>query len=110
MCNGTLANAINKVHAKYSLERLLTLRCTRIFWYIGLLGSPGPEVIFFFSCSTQLSMKFFMLINVKMSTNIGILTFMNRKNRILGLSVPKKADFLDIFYTYEHLKFHSQLN
>ena len=36
---------------------------------------PGLEVIKLFSCSTQLSMNFFLLINVKMS----------RKNSILGL-------------------------
>ena len=40
---------------------------------------------FFFSCSTQLSMKFFLLINVKM------LTFMSGKNSILGLSEPEKC-------------------
>ena len=39
----------------------------------------GPEVIKHFSCSTQLSMQFFLLINVKMPTIVGILTFMNRK-------------------------------
>ena len=38
----------------------------------------GPEVInLFFSCSTQLSMKFFLLINIKMPTIVGILTFMS---------------------------------
>ena len=35
---------------------------------------------------------------------------MSRKNSILGLFEPKKAEFLDIFYTYEHLKFHAQLS
>ena len=45
----------------------------------------GPKVIKLFSCSTQLSMKFFLPINVKMPTIVGILTFMNRKNSILGL-------------------------
>ena len=38
-----------------------------------------PAVIKQFSCSTQLSMKLFLLINVKMPTNVGILTFMSRK-------------------------------
>ena len=58
----------------------------------------GPEVIKVFSCSTQMSMKFCLLINVKMPTNVGILTLMSRKNSILGLSEPKKnAKFLDIF-------------
>ena len=42
-------------------------------------------------------MKFFLLINVKMPTIVGILTFMSGKNSILGLSEPKKAEFLDIF-------------
>ena len=32
---------------------------------------------------------FFLLINVKMPTIIGILTFMSGKNSILGLSEPK---------------------
>ena len=54
-------------------------------------GKPGPEVIKLFSCSTQLSTKFFPLINVKMPTTVGILTFMSRKNSILGLSEPEKS-------------------
>ena len=51
----------------------------------------GPKVIKLFSCSTQLSMKFFLLINVKMPTIVGILTFMNMKNSILGLSESEKS-------------------
>ena len=43
-----------------------------------------------FSCSIQLSMKFFLLINVKMPTIVGILTFMSRTNSILDLSEPEK--------------------
>ena len=42
-------------------------------------------------------MIFFLLINVKMTTNVGILTFNERKNSILDLPEPKKAEFLDIF-------------
>ena len=61
-----------------------------------------------FPCSTQLSMKFVLLINVKMSTVVGILTFMSRKNSILGLSEPEKMLNFLIFHTYEHLKFHAQ--
>ena len=41
------------------------------------------------SCSTQLSMKFFLLIKVKMPTTA--LKFKNRKNKILGLSEPEKS-------------------
>ena len=57
----------------------------------------GPEVIKLFSFSTQMSMKFFLLINVNIPTIVGILTFMSEKNSILGLSEPKKVEFLDIF-------------
>ena len=39
----------------------------------------GPEVLNFFPCSTQLSMIFFLLVNVKMPTIVGILTFMSGK-------------------------------
>ena len=57
-----------------------------------VVGSrSGPEVIKLFSCSTQLSMKFFLLINVKMPTIVGILTFMSRKNSLLHLSEPEKC-------------------
>ena len=50
-----------------------------------------------FLCSTQLSMKFFLLINVKMPTIVGILIFMSGKNSILAYLSLKKAEFLDIF-------------
>ena len=63
-----------------------------------VLSISGPEVIkLFFHYPTQVSMKFFLPINVKMSTTVGILTFMSGKDSILGLSEPKLAEFLDIF-------------
>ena len=69
-------------------------------------SKPDSEDIKLFSCSTQLSMNFFLLVNVKMPTIVGILTFNNcwhfniyeRENSILGLSEPKNAEFLDILY------------
>ena len=40
-------------------------------------------------------MQFFLLINVKMPTIVGILTFMSKENNIIGLSEPeKKQNFL----------------
>ena len=59
---------------------------------------PGPEVIKLFSCSTQLSMNFFLLIIVKMPTVNCCWHFNNyeQENSILGLSEPEKAEFLDI--------------
>ena len=40
----------------------------------------GTEVIKLFSCSTQLSKKTILLINLKMPTIVGILTFISMKN------------------------------
>ena len=60
----------------------------------GGINRSGPEVIKLFSCSIQLSMKFFLLINVKMPTIVGILTFMSRKNNIPSLSEPELFSYL----------------
>ena len=59
-----------------------------LFCYVWrlILFYSGPEVIKLFSCSTQLSMKFSPLINVKMPTIVGILIYMSGKNNILGLT------------------------
>ena len=61
----------------------------------------GPEVIQLFSCSTQVNMKFFLLINIKMPTMVSILTLMSKKNSILCLSEPKNRPILDIFSSPE---------
>ena len=47
---------------KLQTFKILSISCTGI-------GQTGPEVIKLFSCSTQLSMKFQMLINLKISRN-----------------------------------------
>ena len=66
---------------------------------LGFLFRSGPEVIKLFLCSTQLGMKFFSLIHVKMPTIVGILTCMSGKNSILGLTEPeKKPNFLIFLY------------
>ena len=57
-------------------------------WYRSF---PGTAVINFFSCSTQLSMNFLLLINDKMPTLVGILTFMSGKNIIISLSESEKS-------------------
>ena len=84
----------------------------------------GPEVIKLFSHSTQLSMKFYLLmeskilknefklsdvvfillINVKMPTNDGILTLMSRINFMLGLVNTKKFYNLEARYHCLHVK------
>ena len=42
--------------------------------------SPGSKVIKLFSYTTQLSTKFILLINVKLPTIVGILTFISMIN------------------------------
>ena len=61
------------------------------FFSIRLFLQSGPEVIKKISCSTQPSMKVFLLINVNMPTIVGILTFMSRRNCNLGLSEPETS-------------------
>ena len=82
--------------------------CTVFQHALKSLEITGPEVIKLFSCSSQMSMNFlnahkyknkkirfylgfdkprmlfFPLINVKMPTIVGILTFMSRKNYMLS--------------------------
>ena len=67
--------------------------CLNILDEYGILGQSllGPELIKLISCSTQLSMEFFLLINVKMPIIVGILTFMSGKKSILCLSESEKS-------------------
>ena len=69
---------------------------------------PRGYKTFFMLNSTK--QEIFLLINVKMPTIVGILTNMSRKNSILYLAEPKKSRISWYFYTYEHLKFHTQLS
>ena len=58
----------------------------------------GLEVIENISRSTQLCIKFSLLIYVKVPTIVGTITFMSRKSSILGLSEPKMLTFLIFIY------------
>ena len=59
----------------------------------------SSEVIKLFWCSTQLSMKFILLINVKMPTIVGILTFISRMN------TTSKGFKARCFLIFHHLAF-----
>ena len=74
------------------------------------LIQPFPEVTKLFSCSTKLRLKFILLINVKMPTSVGILTFMSRTNYRLWQSEPEISTNFDYFSNYEQFKFHAQLS
>ena len=71
---------------------------------------PGTEVIKLFSYSTQLSTKFILLINVKMPTIVGILTFMSRINTTPERLKARNFFICGYFSFYEQLKFHAQLS
>ena len=71
---------------------------------------PGPEVIKLFSCSAQLRLKFILLINVKMPTIVGILTFMSRINYRHWQSLSEISTNFGYFSIYEKFKFHAQLS
>ena len=73
-------------------------------------GQPGLEIIKLFSCSAQLRLKFILLINVEMTTTVGILTFISRINYQFCQSKPKISINLGYFVIYEQFKFHAQLS
>ena len=80
----------------------------------GMINSVDPDRVLFqnetnqaqgyktFSCSTQLSMNFFLLINVEMPITVG-------KAGTKAYLRLKNAKFLNLF-SYEHLKMHAQLS
>ena len=71
---------------------------------------PGPEVIKLFSYSTQLSTKFILLINVKMPTIVGILTFLSLIDTASERLIARNFFICRYFSFYEQLKFRAQLN
>ena len=67
-------------------------------------------IIKLFSCSTLKGMKIILLINVKMPTIVGILTFISMINTTSeSLEVIKLFIFQD-FSSCEQLKFHAELS
>ena len=68
-----------------------------------------PEVIKLFLCLTQLSTKFILLINVKMPTIVGILTFISMIN-IASERLKARNFFICLYFSlYDRLKFRAQL-
>ena len=69
----------------------------------------GPEVIKLFSCSSQLSIKFLMLIRIKISRNLAFLG----SDKPKMLSFPLILTFMSNcwhFNIYEQEKFHTRLS
>ena len=70
----------------------------------------APEIIKLFSSSSQLRLKLILLINFKMPTIVGILTFISRINYRLWSSRPSISIYLGYIGIYEQFKFHAQLS
>ena len=71
---------------------------------------PGPKVTKLFTCSTQMSMKLILLINVKMPTIVGILTFISMINTTSERLEARHFFICQYFIFYEQLKFRAQLS
>ena len=72
--------------------------------------NPGSEVKKLFSCSTQLSMQFILIINVKMPTIVGILTFISMINTTFDRFKARNFFISCYFSFYEQLEFRAQLS
>ena len=64
--------------------------------YVAELGfklvTPGPEVIKLFSCSTQMSMKFALLINIKLLTIANSLLLNIAEHELFSANKYKNAN------------------
>ena len=70
----------------------------------------APRLLNFFSCLTHLSIKFILLINVKMPTIVGILTFISRINTT-SERLKARIFFICRYFSFdEQLNFHVQLS
>ena len=73
-------------------------------------GHSWPRYYKTFLCSSQLSSKFILLINVKMPTIVGILTFISMINTT-SERLKARNFFICLYFSfYERLKFRAQLS
>ena len=85
------------------------LDCLSEIWYVMSLSqtySAGIEAIKHFSCSTQLSKKFTLL----MPTIVGLLTFIIRINTSSDSLKARKISVFRHFSFYEQLKLYAAMN
>ena len=76
---------------------------TNAFSCVFIKVLPGPEIIKLFPSSTQLSTKFILLINVKMPTIVGILTFISMIS-----TTSERLNAIN-FFICRYFSFHKQL-
>ena len=98
----TKASALEILFTVYLLGHLLITFTNSL--------DPESEVIKLFSCSTQLSIKFIMVINVKMPTIVCILTFISMINTAIKSLKARKVFIFQHSSFNEQSKFHAQLS
>ena len=76
----------------------------KFFWV------QAPEIIKKIQSKTQLKPKFILLINVKMPTIVGILTFIRMINTTSERLESRNFSICRYFNFYEQLKFRAQLS
>ena len=79
-------------------------------YFSALSRRTGPKVIKLFSCWTQMSTKFIPLINVKMPTIVGILTFISMINTTSERLKARNFFICWYFSFYTRLKFGAQMS
>ena len=87
------------------LNKLLVFLHSLVHEIFGLIAYP-----YIFSCSIQLSMKFILLINVKMPTIVDSLTVISMINTISERLKARNFFICRYFSFYEQLKFCAQLS
>ena len=90
----------------FSIYTVIYIRIIKLHRWID--WKSAPEVIELFSCLTQLSTKFILLINVKMPTIVGILTVISMINTTSERLKARNFFTFQYFSFYEHLKFCAQ--
>ena len=76
--------------------------------YLLLIRSPGPEIIKLFSCTSQLSIKFQLLIKTKTLTNEGVSCFKSLRSGIHHANKCQNSCWH--FNIYEQDTFSAQLS
>ena len=89
---------------------VLLLEAKLILHISQFLYKTWPRGYKTFSYSTQLSTKFIVLINAKMPTIVGILTFVSMINTTNERLKARNVFIYRYFSFYEQLKFRAQLS
>ena len=108
----SLENAIYKFAInKISIIQLVFIAKQADFMFTwSQTPNTGPEVIKLFPCSTRLRTKFILLINVKMPTIVGILTFISMINTTYERLRASNLSTFQGFSFYDELKVHAQFS